>query len=91
MSADFTTGEVRQVIINATWKACAHGGGWWVAKDADGREVLLAPDGFAEPAVIKALDEAVGWENRDAYYEGRMVAPWFEAASEALLKARGQA
>lgn len=43
------TGDVRRIIVNATWKGCAHGGGWWVAKDADGREVLLVPDGFAPP------------------------------------------
>lgn len=40
-------GEERAVIIKAKWKPCVHGGGWWVAQDADGCDVLLAPDGFA--------------------------------------------
>lgn len=40
-------GEIRAVIVNAKWKPCVHGGGWWVAQDADGRLVSLAPDGFA--------------------------------------------
>lgn len=29
------------LAVPVTWKPCAHGGGWWVTTDADGREVLL--------------------------------------------------
>ena len=40
--------ETRAVIVNATWKDSLHGGGWWIAKDADGPRILLAPDGFVD-------------------------------------------
>jgi len=44
MSAD----ETRAVIVNAIWKDCVSGGGWWIANDADGKQILLAPDGFVD-------------------------------------------
>lgn len=65
-------------------------GMWLAAYDpkidqANARLIAAAPDLYA------ALEAACEYENRDAFYEERLVAPWYEAAANALLKARGEA
>jgi hypothetical protein len=52
---ELETGETRRVILNAYWKPCVHGGGWWIAKDADGVDRLLAPDDFADTLEAEVL------------------------------------
>lgn len=41
---DLESGETRTLAVTAVWKPCVHGGGWWLAKDADGRDVILSSD-----------------------------------------------
>jgi hypothetical protein len=52
------------LVVPATYQPCAHGGGWWVSEDVDGRKVLL---GSETPALdldaIAVLAEIVGRVN----------------------------
>lgn len=70
-------GEIRQVIVNAKWKPCVSGGGWWVAQDADGQRILLSPDGFLaalEPAEAGGVEQPrVTWQQ---------LARWRDAVSD---------
>lgn len=43
------------------------------------------------PDLYAALEAACEYENREAFYEERLVAPWYEDAVNALLNARGEA
>lgn len=36
--------ETRILAVPACWTPSAHGGGWWIAKDADGCDVILSSD-----------------------------------------------
>jgi len=46
--------EYASLMVQAVWRSCVHGGVWWIALDADGREVLLP----ADTPVIAALPSA---------------------------------
>lgn len=37
-------GEPAVLLVDAVWKPCVHGGGWWIAQDADGCSVLLSSE-----------------------------------------------
>lgn len=41
LDAEPESGDEAEIFVKVTWRACVHGGGWWVGNDVDGREVLL--------------------------------------------------
>jgi hypothetical protein len=57
---DIDAGYRCLITVEAYWKPCVHGGGWWVARDADGVERLMAPDAFAP---FPAAGDANGGSN----------------------------
>ena len=38
---ELVAGDAAVLLVDAVWKPCVHGGGWWVTTDADGRAILL--------------------------------------------------
>lgn len=57
-------GETRTLAVTAVWKPCVHGGGWWIAKDADGCKVLLSSDTpQVAPSAPAEVEGLVRWKH----------------------------
>ena len=74
------------LVVPATYKPCAHGGGWWVSEDVDGCRVLFGSETpaldtdaiaalvVASRRVVRILDLSVG--------TGRMTLALEDAVTE---------